>query len=258
MTITAREILESQHLAQDAAIIRGQRVFVVADITSGVLQPISAVNALSAAGLPAIGDGFAPGLDGVFCITRRLQHQGGIQQYEIVCDYESDPLFLDPDLTTSIEQADVWRIFVVPLPSPGFYTDIGGIRIDDRGAPVQRYVRRVQFNLSKFYNATSIDGLPHADWRFLAGGLNEVAFHGMPAQSVLYLGATSRPMRAGRQIVTHGFLYDENFHAIQFPRRDQNGDIEMEVDIPTLTAHAKTVYWRQTSQKIVDFSPLEV
>lgn len=247
MVVTANEILGTQHVTQDSVQFRGQRVF---EINSDDIA-----SALAATGLPIIGEPWSD-LPSLKCRFIRWQHDSASHTWFAFVDYESDQVLFDPRTSTSYEQQDTWRINPVPNPSPSLLVDIGGAKIDQNGRPVQKFVRRQQIDLSTAYNTFSVDALPLGTWRAMVGSVNEAVFHGMAPHSVLYQGNNTAPIRPGRQVVTHSFLFDDNFHCVQFPVRDQNGDIA--TDGPPPNDYATTVAWRATWSKIYDFVALGV
>ena len=272
-SIVAYEIKPSQHLRDDAFQKYGQRVFAVYDADALGPSPINASDAMHAVGLPNIGDPFSTsdesmGLFTLKCVSRLWHAIEGVHEYRVICGYESDQEFFDPEVSASFEQVDTWRSQLAPpngIPSP--YADIGGAQIDNAGVPVQRYRRRIQVALSKGY--TLFPGgdddpyglkslqIPLQSMQQLIGAVNEEPFYGFGPQTVMYLGANSRSARPRRLVLTHHFLIDENKHFIQFPLRDIDGRVYTG-NYDGTTTHAIEVYWRATWSRIDSFSILDV
>ena len=256
--VQATELRPSQFIQIDARAQRGQRVF---SIHWTGTTPITAPIAINAAGLPDIGDAYGTGLESLKCVSIDLQCLAGINEFRATCNYESDQVIFDPRFSGSLEQVDVWRKAAPPLPGPGpstpdQNTDIGGLKLDQNGVPAQRYQRRLQFSLSTAYTVDVIDDIGSSlqVWRNLEGSVNETIYHGFDPLTVMYLGPSSTILRPKRVQVTHHFLHDKNLHMVQFPGRDQDGEIEPVFDVSTLTWHAKNVYWRATWDTIEDFT----
>jgi len=114
--------------------------------------------------------------------------------------------------------------------------DIGGDPIDAGGQPTS--LMRYQFEITKSVVTTqNFDDQLGSYANFVGrrgGGF------GCADGSLLYRGASIQRIEANKFRVQHTYLFDQNYHALQVPRYDKDGNFDLDED-----GHVDIVYWKQ-------------
>jgi hypothetical protein len=165
-------------------------------------------------------------------------------QSEIVQD------FVKIESSTRVEAVDVWRTGAT-LPAypqtPGLTTDIGGSSVDAAGVPVSALVVQQELTYTVRMNFTTVD---QAAVNSKIGTRNSGAFLGGNPGFVLFTGVRRSRIAVDLYEVTYTFVWDAAAHLRQVPKRDADGDPELNV------GYANAVYARQPFPSVSDFSTL--
>lgn len=250
MTTIIKEILRNKQTSGD--LITGRRAFLIFDNTTPVTS-LEAVEALYGGLLPNYGNQW-PGDNRLFAkdVTDLSLVEGNQDLWRVEWQYEGlltedgtpAPLPDEPDyvefaLRFGREFVDKFRVNPdIPdngSAAAGNTTDIEGTPIDLAGTPVSRLVLKQSLVVHENYtNAAYLQKIQL--WRSFVGRRNSAPFLGADPGTVLYLPTESAPAAFNVMRVSHSFSFDEDFHLVQVPDRDQNGEIKLHTVDDTLRA----------------------
>lgn len=273
MPITATRQFQSGSYLKDGPIKRVQEVWKVesTDADDGSPENISVLNAVTATGIPTIGESYnLPNADGtvvsdaqLLVVSHDLVHEPGTATYRVIVTYEG----VDPTNCSDIQQQVNQIIRVVPVFRTGDFTplripdfgnvpgsdaggpilldtDILGDVVDVAGKPTSTIRHTESLDLTVFFNTAT--GQPdYQTFGMLAGSRNNAEYLNASRGTLLYLGAISRTFRNFVIAITHKFLWDELYHLVQVPERDSWGWAKLEQLGGFTYKTSSGVFWRQ-------------
>jgi len=264
MAATIYELQETRSLAQTSGKVTASRKFAVWDDGSAITEPAT-IRALFGGGtLPDVGDTF-PGETDIYAVSYDIRHIPDSRNvWEVSFSYENtepgtvqpqEPGYVEFSIDFSSEFRDTWR----QAPSVGSAPngipnndDIGGTKIDSAGEPVSGLVDFANLTIGETVLASIIQA------RLLTiaattGKRNDAVFQGFAKGTLVYQGASANRIAVDKYSVTHRFMYDERFHMIQIPQRDQNGEVDKTRDNQNIL-RATVVRWVQPFPTLANFN----
>lgn len=220
--------------------------------------------------LPSMGDLF-PEETGVYAYSYSLQREAGGDHWLVTWSYKNsiispsqpqpnEPNYVEWTIDISAGFAEQW------IENPRYPTNgtisttdgqniiTGGQQRDIEGAPVSVLRLTTDINISE--TVESIGGLPaiYTSARAARGKRNSSAWQGISKGQALYLGASVRRIGVNLYQITHRIQEAADFHLLQYPRKDNTGNIATEVK--NGEKRAKQVLWRQPFPDFYDFDSI--
>jgi hypothetical protein len=275
MSIVVNEKIGSRTLQRSAlSSPTGKREFVVYESDSTTGNPLTAMRALRADGVPQVGDSHPDDRSMTVISHDVTADTKSDYAQNIVCNYAVTGLSGGGSYTamsTGVRGIfiDTWRNFPTLAPVEGYSlypVDIGGIKIDVAGKPVSVAIMQQTVDIrSPFANKPNFDII-----RNLTNTRNASAWQGFPAGVLLYLGASASVTNGNIWTTTHKFAADEIGHFRQVSRKEADGKEKIEAedtpdapdpapDVPAeapKVLHAPDVWWAQKFTNLTNFNLL--
>lgn len=220
--------------------------------------------------LPDTGDLF-PEESSIYATSFSMQRDAGTDMWTVTWSYKNsiisptqeqpnEPNYVEWTLDVSAGFAEQW------VENPRYPTNgtigstdglngiLGGQQRDIEGVPISLLRLTTDINISE--TVESVGGLPaiYGAARAARGTRNSSAWQGISTGQALYLGANVRRIGVNLYQITHRIQEAEDYHLIQYPRKDNTGNI------PTVIKNgekrAKEVLWRQPFPDFSDFTTI--
>lgn len=206
-----------------------------------------------------------PQLGSIYATSYDLQKVEGLWGYEVTWNYapldstdqEEQPGeagYEEFSMEIAVQYRDAWRTdgtVAITMPGSGDPTtsDIAGDPVDTGGEPISQAILVQVASFSKI-----VQGFPSLSAsRALIGKRNDAAFLGAPIGTLVYAGARVERTDVSLYRVSHSLHFDQLFHLHQVPKREADGNPELDDDL-----NANEILYRQPFPKKGGFGSLGI
>ena len=265
MTVVAVEQLQTRSYAFSGGSTTGSRLFTIYDDATTIDNPQTIVDLFGSNGIPYRGEPF-PSISNLFAKAYRIEKRAGTDMWDVTWEYASGaPLEKDPAeegyVEVSLDFQSAFEDFYrsnAAIPTDGTVTattDIGGGRMDIVGSPLSMLRFKVDWSVTETVDYATFVDLLYPAIVNAQGTRNDKAFQGTFKGLMVYRGASARRIGLGLWSITHSMQQDGEYHLIQTPRRNANGDIDTKLYTEPY-AQAVDVYYKQPFPIFSDFSSI--